>query len=40
MICAKCLKRFDGEPPKYKKINDKERVTLVFCSKECMASYG
>ncbi len=34
MICAKCKKRFNGEPLRYKKINDEEEITITFCFEE------
>jgi YHS domain-containing protein len=39
MICAKCKKSFNGEPPKYLKDLAGRKVTLVFCSEECMDAY-
>lgn len=39
MICAKCKKSFNGEPPKYLRDEKGRKVTLIFCSEECEGTY-
>jgi len=39
MICAKCKKSFNGEPPKYLLDEHGRKVTLVFCCEECKDAY-
>ncbi len=39
MICAKCGKEFNGGHAKHKKVDDRKKQSVMFCSADCKKMY-